>query len=86
MTGLFSPALALGALLSTTYAALFHLLQRGDLPTLQRYLLSAWVGFAGGHWLSAFVGVSLLRIGHLDVLSGTVGTVVALLIARSLEA
>ena len=86
MTGLLSPALALGAVLSTAYAALFHLWQRGDMPALRRYLLAAWLGFAAGHLLADAVGIHWLQVGHLNVLSGTAGVVVALLIAKSLEA
>ncbi len=86
MSGLLSPALALGAVLSTACAALFHLLNRGDMPALRRYLLAAWLGFAVGHVLGNLVGIHWLPVGHLSVLNGTVGATVALLIAKSLQA
>ena len=86
MTGLLSPALALGAVLSTAYAALFHLWNKGDISALRHYLLAAWLGFAGGHLLGDIAGVHWGQIGHLGVLNGTVGAAAALLIARSLEA
>jgi uncharacterized membrane protein YeaQ/YmgE (transglycosylase-associated protein family) len=84
--GLLSPALVLGAVLSTAYAALFHLWQRGDLQALRRYLLAAWLGFAAGQLLSEMAGIHWLRVGHLSVLSGTIGAAVALMIAKRLEA
>lgn len=86
MSGLLSPAFALGAVLSTAYAALFHLWQRGDMPALRRYLLAAWLGFAAGHLIGNLVGVQWLQVGQLGVLNGTLGAVGALLIAKSLEA
>ena len=86
MTALLSPALVLGALLSTTYAALFHLWQRGTMAALRRYLFAAWLGFAAGHLLGRMLGFHWLPVGDLDVLSGTVGAVTALLIAKSLQA
>jgi hypothetical protein len=86
LSGLPSPALALGAVLSTAYAALFHLWNRGDVSALRHYLLAAWLGFAGGHILGGLVGIHWLQVGHLDVLNGTIGATAALLIAKSLEA
>jgi len=82
---LFAPALALGAVLSTGYATLFHLWRRGSHTALQLDVLAAWLGFAGGHFLGGIAGIHWLRVGQLDVLSGTAGAVVALLIAESLE-
>lgn len=86
MTGLVSPALALGAVLSTAFAALFHMWQRGNVPALRRFIVAAWLGFAGGHFLGDLAGFQWLQIGQLNVLAGTVGTVVVLLIANSMEA
>jgi hypothetical protein len=86
VTAILSPALVLGALLSTTYAALFHLWQRGTMVALRRYLLAAWLGFAAGHLLGGMLGFHWLTVGDLNVLSGTVCAVAALLIAKSLQA
>ena len=86
MTGLLSPALALGVVLSTACAAIFHLWQRGDMSLLRRYLLAAWLGFSVGHFAGELVGIHWLQVGVLNALIGTGGAVVALLIAKSLEA
>ena len=84
MVGFLSPALALGAVLSTAFAALFHLWQNGGMSALQRHLFSAWLGFAAGHLLAQLVGIHWLQVGHLNVLGGTIGTLLALYIAKSL--
>ena len=86
MTGLLSPGFALGAILSTVYAALFHLWKKGDLAALRNFLLAAWLGFAGGHLLGDSVGIHFLRMGDLCVLDGTIGAASALLIAERLFA
>jgi hypothetical protein len=86
MTGLLSPTLALGAVLSTAYAALFHLWKNGDTLALRYYLLAAWLGFAGGHILGNMVNIHWLQVGQLNVVGGTVGAMIALLIAKSVEA
>jgi hypothetical protein len=86
VTALLSPAQVLGAVLSTIYAALFHLWQRGTMTALRRYLIAAWLGFAAGHLLGGMLGFQWLQVGDLNALSGTVGAVAALLIANSLQA
>ncbi len=85
MTGVLSPAIALGAVLSTTYAAVFHFWLKGDISNLRRYLVAAWLGFAVGHILGDVLGIHWLQIGQLNVVSATIGAAVALLIAKSLE-
>ena len=86
MTALFPPALALGAVLSTAYAALFNLWQRGNLRALRTCLVAAWLGFALGHVVGEMVGAEWLLIGQLNVAGGTVGAAAALLIAKWMEA
>ncbi len=86
MSILFSPALALGVVLSTAYAAVFHFWQGGSMQALRRYLLAAWLGFAAGHVAGAITGVGWLQVGHLNVLSGTVGAAAALVIAKRMGA
>ena len=86
MTGLLSPAIALGAVLSTAYAALFNLWQRGDLRALRNYVLAAWLGFALGHVAGEMAGIEWLVIGQLNVAAGTLGAAAALLIAKPLQA
>jgi hypothetical protein len=86
LAGLLSPAFALAAILSTLYATLFHLWRRGDFRALRTYMFCTWLGFAAGHLFGSLSGLELVRIGHLNVLTGTIGAIMALLIAWSLEA
>jgi hypothetical protein len=85
VTGLLTPTLALGAVLSTAYAALFHLWQNGDTNALRRYLVAAWLGFAVGHLVGGLIGIQLPQVGQLNVVGGTAGALIALIIARILE-
>jgi len=78
-----SPALLLGLLLSTTYASLFHLWGGRNLRDLLIYWLAATVGFAAGHAIGALTQISLLQIGQLHVLEGTIGSIAALVVARA---
>jgi hypothetical protein len=83
---LFSPGLVLGAVLATGYAALFHLWQKRGLSGLQLYVIAAWIGFALGHIANGLIGIHIVRIGQLNVLGGSIGALIALLIARWIEA
>jgi thiamine transporter ThiT len=85
MTTLFSPALALGLVLSTGYAALFNLWQKGNFRALRVYILAAWIGFAAGHFAGLIAGVEWLQVGQLNVAGGTVGAAACLIIAKLLE-
>lgn len=76
----------LGVVLSTAYAAFFHLWSKREVPALQHYLLAAWIGFAVGHLLGNLLQVDWLQLGQLNILSGTIGAAIAMLIAKSLEA
>lgn len=78
-----SPALLLGLLLSTTYAALFHLWGGRNFRELLIYWLAAVVGFAAGQAIGALAQISLLQIGQLHVFSGTIGALAALVVARA---
>lgn len=82
---MLSPAFVLGAVLSTAYAAIFHLWNKGGMSALLRYLLASWLGFACGHFLGEMAGIQWLEIGHLGVLNGSIGALAALFTAKSLE-
>ena len=78
-----SPALLLGLLLSTVYAALFHLWGGHNLRELVIYWLAAIVGFAAGQAVGVLAQISLLQVGQLHVLAGTIGAFAALIVARA---
>lgn len=76
------PALVLAGLLSTAYGAAFHLVVGGGLRRLLLYLLASWVGFALGQFAVAYWGVDPVRIGQVHVLGATLGSGLALVLAR----
>ncbi len=85
MTLSIPPALVLAGLLSTAYGAAFHLIVGGRLRRLGLYLLAGWIGFglgqvAGGRW-----DTGLLHIGPVYVFSATLGSWLALIMARWLS-
>lgn len=77
-------ALLVGFALSTIYGAGFHLALGGGSRRLALYLLAGWLGFALGHFVGAALGLTLLRVGVLNVFAATVGSAVALGAARLL--
>jgi hypothetical protein len=83
---LLSPAIALGFVLSSAFAALFNLWQGGSMQALLRFLLAAWLGFAAGHVLGEIAGIQWLVVGQLNIVSGTAGSAATMLIAKSLDA
>jgi hypothetical protein len=82
----YLPALFLAGILSTLYGALFHLWQGGGAQRLALYLLAGWLGFALGHLVGNALGINWLMIGAVNVFSATLGSGLALLVARWLAA
>ena len=78
-----SPALLLGLLLSTAYAALFHFWGGRNLRDLLIYWLAAVIGFAAGQAIGVLAQISWLQIGQLYVFTGTIGALAALVVARA---
>ena len=54
-------------LISTAYGAGFHLLVGGRLVMVPIYLICAWLGFAIGHFVGEWFGVTLLRLGIVQL-------------------
>lgn len=76
------PALVLAGLLSTAYGAAFHLVAGGGLRRLLLYLFAAWMGFALGQFVGGYWGADPMRIGQVHVVSATLGSGLALILAR----
>ncbi len=83
MMGIASPALLLGFLLATIYAALFHVWGGRSLRDFLIYWLAACVGFGVGHVIGQLTRIPLLQIGQLHVLEGSLGAIFALVVARA---
>jgi hypothetical protein len=80
MSAWLSPALLLGALLSIAYASLYHLWMGRSLRELIVALLAAAIGFATGQSIGILTMASLLEIGQLHVLEGSICAWLALLV------
>ncbi len=63
--------LVLAFLLATGYAAAFHLLVGGSASQLLLYLLASWIGFIAGHLLGDWLGLTLFRLGAVQLLSAS---------------
>lgn len=74
-------SLVLALLLATAYGALFHFLTGGTTRRLLLYILSAWLGFAAGHFIGQVLQVEWLKLGPLNLLSASIGAWIALLIS-----
>lgn len=86
MLDLIPPSFVLGAILSTAYAAGFHLVFGGSGRHLLLFLLASWLGFALGQWAGGVMGITALDIGPVHTVSATLGSWLALLTARWLGA
>lgn len=75
-------AIILGFLLSTTFAAAFHLLFGGPPGRMLLYIIASCVGFAAGHFIGRGVGIELYTLGALYLLPATLGALIALFISR----
>ena len=70
--------LILGFLLATAYGAGFHFLLGGPARRIILYLITAWVGFAVGHFVGDLLNLTFLRLGALQLFSASVGAWLAL--------
>jgi hypothetical protein len=75
---LLSPAFTFGLLLATLYGALTHLILGGEVRLLLVYILASWVGFGIGQGIGQVMAIRLLAIGQINVLTATLGSLIAL--------
>ena len=78
------PSIVFGFLLATLYSSTFHFISGGDTRRLALFFLASWIGFALGHITGDLLGVDFLDIGPLNILNATIGSLVALIVARIL--
>ncbi len=74
------PSLVLGILVSSLYAALFHLWRGGSFGRLLLYLLLSWVGFWTGHALASHLSLDFDSLGTLHLGTASVSSFVFLLV------
>lgn len=80
-----SPSLVLWLILSTLYAAAFHILVGQSWRELFVYLLASLVGFVGGQLLALVVGWPDIVIGQIRLVSSFLGSLLGILLARRLR-
>ena len=61
------PSLLFGIILSTLYGALYHLWRGGSRKKRLLFVILAWLGFWGGHWLGSVLDWTFAAIGPLNV-------------------
>lgn len=79
-----SPTLTFGFILATLYGAAFHLILGGDVRRLAFFLLSGWIGFGLGQIAGITLQIDVFDIGVLRIVSATLGSLVALIVASLL--
>jgi hypothetical protein len=72
------PALLSGLLIASLYGAMYHLARGGGALRLLLYLVLAWAGFAAGHLLGSWFGWFTLRLGTLNILAASIGSLIFL--------
>lgn len=75
------PAFLFGFLLATSAGLGYHLVRGGPLSRLALYLASAWIAFAAGHVVGGWLGLTLLRLGAINLFSAALATLLALVLA-----
>ncbi|MBZ0315802.1 MAG: hypothetical protein DPW16_01440 [Chloroflexi bacterium] len=78
------PSIVFGFIIATLYGSIFHFITGGDARRLAVFLLASWIGFALGHITGDLLNINFLDIGSLNMLNATLGSVVALVVARFL--
>ena len=80
-----SPALWLSVGLALVYSVLFYGWLGGGWRQLARDLVAGLVGFGVGQVIGTLLRTSWLQLGQVQLLWGTLGTVIALLLGRRLR-
>ncbi len=74
------PSLLLGVLISTLYAALFHLWRGGHLGRFILYLALSWTGFWLGHLVASLLNFTFDSLGTLHLGAASAGSFLFLLV------
>ncbi len=79
------PALLFGFVLSTLYGAAFHLWRGGGAGRLMLDLVLAWLGFWAGQYAGELLGLTIGRLGSLQLGMATVSAAIFLLVGHFLS-
>ena len=72
------PSILIGIVISSLYGSAFHLWRGGNLGRLVLYLLLAWIGFWGGHFLGQYLGWTFFSLGPLMLGTATIGAAITI--------
>lgn len=78
------PSLLLGFLLASACGFVFHLIRGGRIPRLLLFLITAWVAFFLGHFLSEILKWNFMRVGTLNLFPALLSTLIGLIAASVL--
>ena len=81
---LYSPSFALSFLIATLVGAVGHLITGGPVRKLILFILASWVGFAIGQAFGEIMDIQAMRIGAVNVMAGTLGSVTGVITAAIL--
>lgn len=74
------PSLFLAFIISSLLGSLFHLWRGGNPKRIFFYLVLAWLGFFGGHFLAVWQGWALFPIGTLNAGIAIIGALIFLFV------
>ena len=72
------PSILLGILISSLYGVVFHLFRGGGLGRMILYIILSWIGFWLGNFAGNKFGWVFGSYGPLQILTATLGSVIAL--------
>ncbi|MFZ6018320.1 MAG: hypothetical protein ACOYXO_01825 [Chloroflexota bacterium] len=67
-----------GMVIATLYGAAFHLWRGGSFMRFGLYLVFAWTGFWGGHWLGNLIEWEFIKVGQLNLGTATIGSIIVM--------
>lgn len=76
------PAILFGAVISSLYGALYHLVRGGSGKRLLAYLIAGWVGFWVGHLVGNIFGITFFSVGPIRLGMATVLALAALFLTN----
>lgn len=79
------PSLLFGFLISTAFGAAFHLWRGGGAGRLLFYLILAWAGFGVGQYAGNLLGLTIGRLGPLQLGSAAISSLAFLLVGHFLS-
>ena len=82
---LYSPSLVFSLLLASLYGAVFHFVWGKRWRDLVLYWVVAIIGFAIGHAVFDFLGLSVYKIGQVRVVESSIASWACLFVARWLN-